>query len=49
MSGYSVSIKEVIAPTVFHNTPGILFRVEGLFVLRPVTDVDFVSVFSLWA
>jgi hypothetical protein len=27
----------------------ILFRVEGLFVLRPVADVDIVSVFNLWA
>jgi hypothetical protein len=24
-------------------------RVEGLFVLRPVANLDFVSVFNLWA
>jgi hypothetical protein len=26
----------------------VLFGVEGLFVLRPVSDLDFVSVFNLW-
>jgi hypothetical protein len=25
------------------------FRVEGLFVLRPVANLDFVLVFDLWA
>jgi hypothetical protein len=25
------------------------FRVEGLFVLRPAADLDFVSAFNLWA
>jgi hypothetical protein len=27
----------------------IVFRIEGLFVLHPVADLDFVSVFNLWA
>jgi hypothetical protein len=27
----------------------ISFKVEGLFVRRPVADLDFVSVFNLWA
>jgi hypothetical protein len=25
------------------------FRVEGLFVLHPVVDLNFTSVFNLWA
>jgi hypothetical protein len=28
---------------------GISLRVEGLFVLRPVADLDFDSIFNLWA
>jgi hypothetical protein len=31
------------------NSIGISFRVEGLFVLRPVVFLNCVSVFSLWA
>jgi hypothetical protein len=27
----------------------LLLLIEGLFVLRPVCDLDFVSVFNLWA
>jgi hypothetical protein len=47
---YFIRSQVVGAVVLIHPVcTSISFRVEGLFVLRPVGDLDFVSVFNLWA